>query len=207
MYKRTWTRRGVVLGAIVLVGGGGLGLAAGVSQATSSSAPQAPPIRPAPAGTPPEKAAGWQQMEKARVAHAGSPVVAPSPPSSPMKAYFQLGISDDRQGPFTSSQFFGVNSWSGESSASTIEVVVAGGQPSDASDPFHSTELAAVFVYTESTDPAAGTDGTTAVGIFGPTPDPGGEFSITAVNGGVLTLALSGGSGTYYFNIATHAFS
>jgi hypothetical protein len=123
-----------------------------------------------------------------------------------MGSSVRLGISDSRQGPFTGSQFSGVNSWSGEA-GSTITVVVAGGKPSSASDPFNSPKLAAVFVYSEPVTPTPGAAASTPIGIFAPAVDPTGEFSITAVNGTTLTLTIPGSSGSYYFDLATDSFT
>jgi hypothetical protein len=128
------------------------------------------------------------------------PVTAP-----PGTSGFRLGISEDRQGPFTSYQFSGVNSWSGEA-GTTVTVVVAGGKPSDASDPFHSPKLAAVFVYTEPVTPTVGAPPSTPVGIFAPAVNPTGEFSITAVTGNTLALAISGNPKVYHFDVATQSF-
>jgi len=123
-----------------------------------------------------------------------------------MAANIRLGIFGDRQGPFTGSQFSGVNSWAGEN-GTTVTAVVAGGTPSQPTDPFNSPKLAAVFVYTEPTNPAPGVSASTPVGIFAPSPDPTGEFAVTAVNGTTLTLVDSATGATYYFNATTHAFS
>lgn len=186
--------------------GVGLGFAVSQSGASSSSPPVPPPIQPAPAGTPADKASVWQRMEQARVAHAGSPVVPPAAPSTPLGTSVRLGITDDRQGPFTASQFSGLNSWSGVT-GSTITVVVAGGKPSSASDPFNSPKLAAVFVYSEPVTPTAGGPVSTPIGVFAPSVDPTGEFSVAAVNGTTLTLAIPGSPGSYHFNVATSSFT
>lgn len=203
--QRRWGTRTTRMAAVGAISVAGVALAAGVAVASSGSAPSAPPARPAPHGSPPAKAAAWQKMEQARIAAAGRPVVAPSRPPG-MESYIPLGIIGDRQGPFTSSQFSGVNSWTGES-GTTVTAVVAGGIPSVASDPFNSPKLAAVFVSTEPTHPVPGERASTPVGIFAPTPDPAGEFRVTAVDGAVLTLVDHATGATYHFDTTTHAFS
>lgn len=202
MTRPRWDKRTRRVAGVVAIGVASVGLAAGVAEASSTSAP---PARPAPQGSPPEKAAAWQRMEQARTAAAGRPVVAPSRPPN-MQEYIPLGIIGDRQGPFTGSQFSGVNSWVGES-GTTATAIVAGGIPSEATNPFNSPKLAAVFVYTQPTTAMPGESASTRVGIFSPSPDPTGEFAVTAVNGAVLTLVDNATDATYYFNTTTHAFS
>lgn len=144
-------------------------------------------------------------MEQARIAAAGKRVVAPASPSG-MEAYIRLGIIGDRQGPFTGSQFSGVNSWVGEN-GTTVTAVVAGGIPSESTNPFDSPKLAAVFIYTEPVNPTSGESASTRVGVFSPSPDPTGEFMVTAVARTVLTLVDGATGTTYYFDTTTHTFS
>ena len=153
-----------------------------------------------------DKAATWEQPEHARLAHAGSPVVPPATPDTPVTAGIQYGISDNRQGPFRSTEFHGTNSWVGLVDGVTT-VVVAGGQPTDAADPFSGPRQAAVYVYTQDTQPAAGTSGTHPQGVFVPTPDPEGDLAVTGAQGAILTLSIAGQPTTYTFDAATRTFS
>lgn len=174
--------------------------------ASSPTPPPAPPAQAPPPGMPPQKAAVWQQPESARVAHAGHPVVAPATPADPMFETMPSGITDSRQGPFTPQVFEGVNSWVGDVGGDTT-VVVAGGVPTDAANPYDSKTLAGVYVYVQSMNPAPGNSGAQPGSSATPTHAPNGEFSITGANGADLTLQLGGSSTTYSFNAVTRTFS
>ncbi|MGH3167449.1 MAG: hypothetical protein ACRDN0_16360, partial [Trebonia sp.] len=108
-------------------------------------------------------------------------------------------------GPFSSAQFVGTNVWNGPDGG-RWEVVQAGGAPTDRALGAASPTRAGLFVYTEPADPAAAS-GRQVTGILAPSPDPSGTFTVTKAAGGTLTLALSGSSGPYYFNVATRKFT
>jgi hypothetical protein len=196
-------RRSIVAGfgvaAAVVFGGGGYA----VSDVVTSSPQVAPPIQPPPPGTPPAKAVYWNHAEQERIAAAGRPVVPPST-DAPVYTQHTHGIFADGQTPLPTYQFTGVNSWASTPDAEGIDtVVVAGGTPTNASDPFNGPHLAAVYVYTISETSPGPSRG---AAIVAPAPDPSGEFTVTAANSAVLTLSLSGSSTVYYFNSATHTF-
>jgi hypothetical protein len=201
---RRWT---VVAACVLVVSTGVLGYSVENSQATSTTrrAP-VPPIAAPPLGVSGAKAASWYYSQEARVAHAGSMVMTPATPTVPMTQGFQTGILDDRQGPFKPFQFSGVNSWAGIVDG-TLTVVVAGGMPANSGDPFHSPLVAGVFVYTESSSPPAGSNGSMPVGIFAPTPDPVGEFTITGFSGNILSLDMVGSASAFHFNALRRAYS
>jgi hypothetical protein len=192
-------KRQLILGAVIAIGI--IGAMGGYAASQDSNGA---PAKPPPAGVSSAKAQAWNYVEQQRLSASGRPVTSPATPPGSMEKGFVHGIFDSAQGPFASGQFFGTNSWASNPDASGLDtVVVAGSQPGSTSDPFNSTRSAAVFVYTDS---ESSPGPSTPVGIFAPSPDPAGQFTVTADNGTVLTLSLSGNSTSYYFDVATRSF-
>jgi hypothetical protein len=178
-------------------------------------------VRPAPAGWPAAKAAAMANENNLRAAAAGRPVVAPGGTSStgqggagtqpqaaamaPRAAYTAGVLPLTAGGPFSSWQFVGTNLWNGPVNGQW-EVVQAGGAPTNRSLGAASPTKAGLFVYTESSNPAAAS-GQRVTGVLVPSPDPAGTFTVTKATGSTLTLTLSGSGTRYTFNVETRKFT
>ena len=180
-----------------------LGLSLGADAVASSGFRIAPPL-PVPSGWPADKAARFEAENALRESAASRLLVAP--PEAANRTELDAGILALADGgPFNSSQFHGTNLWNGPING-VWEVVQAGGVPTNlVALGTASPAVAGLFVDTESTDPASPAS-PRVIGIITPSPDPSGKFTIQTISGGILTLALSGSSQLYHFNVATLQF-
>lgn len=130
----------------------------------------------------------------------------PQPAAAAPRAAYTAGILPLTDGgPFSSWRFVGTNLWNGAVSG-RWEVVQAGGTPAHRALGAASADRAGLFVYTESTDPGT-TAGRRTAGVFAPSPDPGGTFTVAKAAGGTLTLTLTGSRKRYFFDVATRTFT
>jgi hypothetical protein len=194
----------------------GLALAGGLTGAVSVAATSAPtalspgttPL-PVPSGYSGAKVAMFNAEDQLRQqAAAGAPAPPPSTASDVELHAGILGLHDG--GPFGPGQFVGTNLWNGPVNGEWL-VVQAGGAPtvppgSMPPGPDGAADAkAGVFVYSRSSDPYS-TAAPVIHGVILPSNGPTGEFTVQSAQGDVLTLALSGSSATYTFNLQTLTF-
>jgi hypothetical protein len=177
------------------------------------------------ANGPAVKEAALRAENRLRQAAAGRPLVAPGYASpagpageshpgqgprsaaipAPAAAHTAGILPLTAGGPFRSAQFLGTNLWNGPAGG-RWEIVQAGGVPVDRALGAASPEQAGLFVYTETSDPAAPA-APRIIGVRAPSPDPAGTFTVTSATGSLLTLTLSGSGAVYSFDVATLRFT
>jgi hypothetical protein len=117
------------------------------------------------------------------------------------------GIYVPGQDPQLRDQFSIINAWTGPG-LGAWEAVDAGSIPLATGEGLtdHAHDRAAIFVYTGSTDPSSALP-RTILGIFKPSQDLHGQFTITSIRGTTITRSLSGSSTVYHFDTSTLRYS
>jgi len=164
----------------------------------------APPAQPIPAGYPTAKASVLAAEDSARLRNSGKPMVPASFP--PIQGTLVRGIYVPGQDPQLRDEFSITNAWAGPG-LGAWEAVDAGSIPLATGEGLtdHARDEAAIFVFTGSTDPNSAVP-PTILGIFKPSQELRGQFTITSINGTTITLALSASSTVYHFDTSTLRF-
>jgi hypothetical protein len=165
----------------------------------------APPAQVFPSGYPPAKASVLAAEDRARLRNSGKPMVSASFP--PIQGTLISGIYVPGQDPQLRDEFSITNAWAGPG-LGAWGAVDAGSIPLATGEGLtdHAHDDAAIFVFTASVDPNSAVP-RTIVGIFRPSQDLHGQFTITSINGTTITLSLSGSSTVYHFDISTLRYS
>jgi hypothetical protein len=164
----------------------------------------APPAQAIPSGYPPAKASVLAGEDRARLKNAGKPIVPASFP--PIQGTLVRGIYVPGQDPQLRDEFSITNAWAG-SGLGAWEAVDAGSIPLATGEGLtdHARDEPAIFVFTEPTDPNSAVP-RTIVGVFKPSQDLHGQFTIVSIDGTTITLSLSGSSNIYHFDTSTLRF-
>jgi hypothetical protein len=164
----------------------------------------APPAQVIPSGYPAAKASVLAAEDRARLRYSGKPMVSASFP--PIQGTLVRGIYVPGQDPQLRDEFSITNAWAGPG-LSAWEAVDAGSIPLATGEGLtdHARDEAAIFVFTAPTDPNSALP-RTIVGIFKPSQDLHGQFTITSIDGTTITLSLSGSSTVYHFDTSTLRF-
>jgi hypothetical protein len=142
--------------------------------------------------------------DRARLKNSGKPIVPASFP--PIRGTLVRGIYVPGQDPQLRDEFSITNAWAGPG-LGAWEAVDAGSIPMATGEGLtdHARDKAAIFVFTGSTDPNSALP-RTILGIFKPSQDLHGQFTITSIHGTTITLSLSGSSTVYHFDTSTLRF-